>query len=145
MDRTRVGLILVLLLMLIASGCFGKTGHTYKLYPGPVRPPEELAVVKFGERVTSLRVGGMRVDRKDYDRIELLPGTYLIDWQTTFTVSRTVNPAGRDEVAAAVTAELEAGHEYSVNSDRTTGPGYRMRWWFTDTTTGIELARNKGR
>jgi len=145
MGRTLAGLRLVLLVTLLASGCFGKTGHTYKLYPGPERPPEELATVELGKRVTSLRVGGMRVDKKDYDRIELLPGSYLIDWQTTFTLSLMVDPEGRDEVAAAVTVELEAGHGYSVSADRTTGPGDTMRWWFTDTTTGIELARNKGR
>lgn len=144
-SRKRTGLRLILLATLLACGCFGKTGHTYKLYPGPVRPPEELAVVKFGKRVNSVRIGGMRVDKKDYDRIELLPGSYLIDWRTTFSVSPMVNPEGRDEIAAMVTVELEAGHEYSVNADRTTGPGYTMRWWFTDTTTGIELAQNRGR
>lgn len=143
--RKLTGPRLILLATLLAAGCFGKAGHTYKLYPGPERPPEELATLKFGKRVTSLRVDGMRVEKKDYDRIDLLPGTHSIDWRTSFTVSPMVNPKGRDEIAAMATVELEAGHEYSVNSDRTTGPGYTMRWWLTDTTTGIELARNKGR
>ena len=143
--RTLARLRLVLLAALLASGCLGKTGHTYKLYPGPERPPEELAVVEFGERVTSIRIEGMRVDKGDYDRIELLPGTYQIDWRTTFSVSPMVNPQGYDKIAAMATVDLEAGHEYSVNSDRTTGPGYTMRWWLEDTTTGAVVAGSKRR
>jgi hypothetical protein len=145
MDRTMAGLWLILLVTLLAFGCGGKAGHTYKLYPGPERPPEELAILKFGEQVTSLRIEGMRVDKMDYDRIELLPGTYLIDWRTTFSVRPVVDPEERGEVGPMVTADLEAGHEYSVNSDRATGPGHTMRWWFTDVTTGIELASNTSR
>lgn len=145
MDRTMAWLGLILLVTLLAFGCGGKSGHTYKLYPGPERPPKELAILKFGEQVTSLRIEGMRVDKTDYDRIELLPGTYLVGWRTTFFMRPVVDPEEHGEPGPMATADLVAGHEYSVNSGRATGPGRTKRWWFTNVTTGIDLASGTSR
>jgi hypothetical protein len=141
----RVGLGLVLLTMLLIVGCFGKSGHSYKLYPGPVLLPEELAVVKFGKGATLMRVAGMPVHKKDYESIELLPGSYLILWGVGPSASVTANSDESDGLFASVNADLEAGHVYTVNSQQPILGGSAMRWWFTDTTTGIELASNLAR
>jgi hypothetical protein len=72
---------------MLATACASSgKGHTYKLYPGPRRTLDELAVVGFGERVRFFRIDGMLVAASDYDRVELVPGSYLIDWRAKFDV-----------------------------------------------------------
>ncbi len=137
------GLVGLLLLASCVACTSTGAGHTYKLYPGPSRPAEELATLRFGDGVHSLRVDGLNVERSDYESIDLLPGEHEIAWGSQFLVSVLVNPTGRDEASARVTAELLADHTYTVHGDRTTGPGYQMYLWIEDTATGEVIGGRK--
>jgi len=142
-SKRAVNPLMPLVVSILLAGACASPGHIYKLYPGPRRPAEELAIIRFGDSVSSLRIDGMRVEESDYERVELLPGSYVIDSRKTFSVSPLVNPAGQDEIMGMARVDLVAGHEYTVNAERTTGRGYTMRWWIEDMTTRTVIAGKK--
>ena len=57
--------------------------------------------------------------------------------------SRIVNSSGFHSTATIETVELEAGHSYTINADRTTGHGYGMYLWVSDDNSGIIVAGTK--
>jgi hypothetical protein len=60
-----------------------------------------------------------------------------------FSDSHLVNSSGFDSTATTETVELEAGHSYTINADRTTGHGYGMYLWVSDDNSGIIVAGTK--
>jgi hypothetical protein len=72
--------------------------------------------------------------RPRYDRIELPPGVYSIEWGRVFLVSVLVDARGFAEHGTRATVTLQADHLYRLHADRTTGPGYRTFFWIVDTT-----------
>jgi hypothetical protein len=129
------------LLCIVASAC--ATGpeevHSYKLYAGPERPLETLAVVQLGN-ADAAEFNGRLVTRGDWSEVHLLPGEHVIRWQTEFGVSVTIEPSGFATRGTEVTAQLEAGRVYRLRADRTTGPGYRAYLWIEDASTGAVVA-----
>ena len=133
-----------LMLLTLALACASTgMGHAYKLYPGPPRPPDELATLRFGSRVFLVQVDGMLVQASDYEVVELLPGEHEIRWSATFLISPYVEPSMSAKAEAKVTVELLAGHAYSVHTDRTTGPGYDLYLWIEEAGSGEVVAGRK--
>jgi hypothetical protein len=130
----------LLFLFTLVSCAQNKTSSlTYKFYPGKTLQNSEVATLTFGERVDEFLVDGMKVKRTDFGSITLKPGVHEIEWKYRFAVSVLVNSTGWDEIEAATSIPLEAGHVYSINADRTTGRGYRMFLWISDETTGKQV------
>jgi len=70
---------LALGLAIIAQGCATTSAAPpYKLYPGPERPREELAVVLAEPRLYSIEINGLKVHPEDWSEVQMAPGTHLI-------------------------------------------------------------------
>lgn len=106
----------------------------YKLYPGPVRPAAEFAIVQMGD-AGAAEFDGRAASARDWTEVHLLPGEHRIRWQTEFGVSAMVDPAMFVTGGNEASVTLAAGHVYSLRADRTTGPGYRLFFWITDDTS----------
>ena len=130
-----------MLLCIVASAC--ATGpeevHSYKLYAGPERPLETLAVVQLGD-ADAAEFNGRLVTRGDWSEVHLLPGEHVIRWQTEFGVSVMIEPSGFATRSTEVIAQLEAGRVYRLRADRTKGLGYRAYLWIEDASTGAVVA-----
>jgi hypothetical protein len=136
--------IAVLFLLLLASCVQNKAStHAYKSYSGKALPDSEVATLAFGERVEEFSVDEVKVKRTDYGFVKLKPGVYQISWKYRFAVSALVNSTGWDEIDATTSIELQAGHTYTVNADRTTGHGYRMILWISDETSGDQIFKKE--
>ena len=94
-----------LLSVLLVVSCAGEE-FTYKLYPGPRRSGADLAIIGFGESASSIRIEGMLVDRGDYGRVELFPGSY--------TVSILVYRTDQDPVEGVARLDLVAGKRLTI-------------------------------
>ncbi len=125
------------LLAACASG--PRETQTYKLYPGPARPPTELAIVRMGDAQRA-EFDGRVANGMDWTEIHLLPGEHRIRWQTEFGVSVMIEPGGFATGGNEALVTLAAGHIYTLKADRTTGPGYRMFFWIQDETSGESIA-----
>lgn len=137
------GMVIGALMMSACAGLSDGAGRVYKLYPGPERPDSEVATLAFGDRVYAMEVDGLEVSAGDYSEVKLLPGEHRINWGATFAVSVMVNPAMSDRADSERTVNLAAGKRYTVEADRTTGPGYRMFLWIEDTETGEAVVGHK--
>jgi hypothetical protein len=129
------------LLCIVASACATapEEAHPYKLYAGPERPLEELAVVQLGN-ADAAEFNGRLVTRGDWSEVHLLPGEHVIRWQTEFGVSVMIEPTGFATYGTEMTAQLEAGRVYRLRADRTKGVGYRAYLWIEDASTGAVVA-----
>jgi hypothetical protein len=127
----------------MVASCALSSDQVYKLYSGNVRPNSEIATLRFGAQVHEIIIDGMKVNRTDYGLVKIDAGPHEIRWDADFIVSVLVNPSGYDKTETAVTVELEAGHTYTVNADRTTGHGYGMYLWITDDNSGETVAGTK--
>lgn len=117
------------------STCAALPEASYKLYPGPVRPPVELAVVRLGDAGVA-EFDGRLAARSDWSEVMLLAGEHTIRWQQEFGVSVLVDLRGAVAGGFETRVALNAGHVYTLHADRTTGPGYRMYFWIVDETDG---------
>lgn len=124
---------------LLLLACAALPDLPYKLYPGPVRPDSELAIVRLGD-AGAAKFDGRIAARGDWSEVLLLPGEHLIEWQTEFGVSVLVEPSGFATGGNEAKVMLLAGHVYTLRADRTTGPGYRMFFWIHDDTTQQVIA-----
>ena len=109
-------------LCLLLSACAGKpeVPLAYKLYPGPVRPVAELAIVRLGD-AQYVEVDGRATSHADWTEVHLLPGEHEIEWQTEFGVSMMIEPSGLATGGDRVEATLRAGHVYVLRADRPRG------------------------
>jgi hypothetical protein len=117
--------------------------YVYKLYPGPELTDSDVATLKFGKGVYVVEIDGLKVSSADYGTIKLVPGKHSIRWEAMFLVSVMVNSSGFDSAEADKKVNLSAGHTYTIEADRTTGPGYRMYLWIENTDTGEVVAGAK--
>ena len=125
------------LLILLLAGC--TTLEVYRGYPGPDLPDASVATVElnpslFGKRWA--RIDDVEVDGEKFRSVKLLPGVHRIEWNRTFGVSFLVDPRMFVEYKHSATVTLDAGRTYRLQSDRTTGPGYRVYFWIEDAVTG---------
>lgn len=118
-------------------GCAGAPAETliYKLYPGPVRPANEIAIVRLGDAAT-LEIDGRPVSHADWTEVHVLPGTHRLRWQTEFGVSALIDPSMTVTGGREAEVTLDAGRAYVLRADRTTGPGYRMFFWVEEAGSG---------
>jgi len=126
--------MLIGLTSLLLLACAALPDVPYKLYPGPVRPDSDLAIVRLGD-ADAAKFDDRIASRGDWSEVLLLPGEHLIEWQTEFGVSVLVEPSGFAMGGNEAKVMLLAGHVYTLRADRTTGPGYRMFFWIRDETT----------
>lgn len=125
----------------VLAGCAAGSTETfaYKLYPGPIRPAAELAILRLGD-AQAVEIDGRPVAQGDWTEVHLLPGLHAVRWQTEFLVSVMVEPSGFATGGQEAAVQLEAGHVYVLRSDRTTGLGYRMYFWIEDADDGQVVA-----
>jgi len=125
------------LLILLLSGC--TTLEVYRAYPGPDLPDAAVATVELKPGIFGkpwARIDGVDVDAEKFRSVKLLPGVHRIEWNRTFGVSYLVDPRMFAEYRHSATVTLEPGRTYRLQSDRTTGPGYRVYFWIEDAVTG---------
>ena len=128
--------LLLAALVVVLSGCAMSptVTHAYKLYPGPERPPAEIAIVRMGDAMAA-RFDGRPVSRADWREVQLLPGPHDIEWYTEFVASVMVAPAGFIPGSAAERLTLEPGHTYVLRAGRTHGWSIERYFWIVDDTT----------
>jgi hypothetical protein len=138
---SRLGSPRLLRVLAVAAGvaACAAPDFTYKMYPGPVRPLADVAVIELAD-AQEAQVGARKVRRSDYARVHVLPGPWHVRWTCLYGVSVMIEPTGFAGSASASDVELEAGHTYSLHCDRTTGPGYETFQWMRDDTAGRILA-----
>jgi len=134
MRRIRATPYLAMLAGMLLCACAALPETSYKLYPGLVRAPTEIAIVRLGDAGVAM-FDGRIARRGDWGEVQLLPGEHTIVWQTEFTVSAMVEPSGFAYGGREEKIMLHAGHVYTLKADRTTGRGYRMYFWVRDETT----------
>ena len=137
----RLAFILITFSLLLS--CATTSEQAYKLYAGEIRPDAEIVTLKFGKRVHEIIIDDMKVKRTDFGTIKINAGLHEIKWGADFIVSVLVNSSGFDSTATTETVELEAGHSYTINADRTTGHGYGMYLWVSDDNSGSIVAGTK--
>jgi len=131
--------ILVLFLVLL-SGCATPESVVYKLYPGPNRPDSGVATLEL-YNASSAVIDGFRVSRGDYSKVHLLPGKHYVTWTSVHGVSVLVEPSGFAQGGSQHLITMEEGHTYRLRSSRTTGPGYVIDHWIEDRTKGSVIRR----
>jgi hypothetical protein len=125
------------------SGCVSSSKEFYRGYSGVEQPDAYLALLDMG-KADWIKIDGMHfVHGSKYRFVKLLPGKHNLEWSITFFVSVLVDSRGIVEFRVNSTANLEAGHNYIIQSDRTFGPGYRVYIWIEDTSTGCVLVGEK--
>jgi len=116
--------------------------HAYKLYPGPLRPAAEIAVVRL-ERVYSVDFNGRPVSRRDWSEVHLPPGSHLIRWHRRAPVGTvTIEPGGMAAGGSDKVA-LAPGKIYVLRSAHVPNPdvgGYETFVWMEDAATGAVVA-----
>lgn len=105
--------------------------QVYKLYPGSVRPTNELAIVLIND-IPFATVDGFGVSKTDYQEVHVLPGRHSLAWRQQFGFSVMVEPAMLKEASLSIAVDLQAGHVYKLFADRTYGTGYRFYFWLED-------------
>lgn len=122
-------------------GCAGGPAETliYKLYPGPSRRANEIAIVRLGD-AAALEVDGRPVSRADWSEVHVLPGTHRLRWQTEFGVSALIDPSMIATGGREAEVSLDAGRVYVLRAERTTGPGYQMFFWVEEVGSGRVVA-----
>ncbi|NTV95594.1 MAG: hypothetical protein HGA75_09285 [Thiobacillus sp.] len=116
--------------------------QVYKLYPGSVRPANELAILLIND-VASATVDGFGVSKTDYQEVHVLPGRHALAWRQQFGFSVMVEPALLKEASLAVAVDLQAGHVYKLFADRTYGTGYRFYFWLEDAASRAVVGGTK--
>jgi hypothetical protein len=111
--------VVALLAMLAAAGC---TGERARLYPGPARPPDTVALLKHqtgwgNPSVYFVRIDGTVLPKqaKKFFDVELPPGRHEIEYGY-----EAANELSIENAVVIFTAE--AGHQYEARAERPT-PG----------------------
>ena len=105
--------------------------YVYKMYPGPTRSENELAIVSLNDAARAT-IGDRNVSHADYSRAQLLPGTYPVNWACVHGASVLVERSGFISATASADVELRGGHVYSLHCARTYGRGYQTYQWMVD-------------
>ena len=116
--------------------------YVYKLYPGNERKEDEIVILDISE-IASAKINNLQASRYDYQKVHVLPGLHKIDFSETFLFSVLIEPEMFKSVKKAFQVQLDAGHTYKLNADRTTGQDYEFFFWIEDAQTGKVIAGNK--
>lgn len=108
--------LLAALWLLTLAACGGQ--QIYKLYPGPERPPSELATVQFGffGHAKDLLIDGIFVNGSDYDTIRVSPGLHRLEYMPYAEGKQYPVLAMRGAPANAPVLKLEAGLVYVIGA-----------------------------
>lgn len=138
----------LLLFVIAIVGCAGPAPDTHREFVNEALQESEIAVVR-AVSADIYSIDGARLKHPDsdkyYSEIYLPPGQHEIIIYRRFAVSAMLRLKGYIEaVSEPLSVELEAGHIYSLNGDRSTGdPDIWVGLWIEDTTTGEVIARSK--
>lgn len=122
--------VIVIFLSLLSS-CVTPESAIYKLYPGPEVPESGIATLDIYDAGSAV-IDGHRVDYKDYDKVQLLPGNHNIRWTSKFVLKE-----------SQYDVILEGGHTYRLRSDTAPGARLRIYIWIEDITSGNVIAGTK--
>lgn len=136
---TRRNQTILALLVLGLAACASTESYSYKLYPGPERPVEELATVELAG-VDFVVIDGLQVNRADYARALLLPGKHRVAINKTFGFSVMVEPSMMGSFESSLEVPLAAGKVYRIKGDRTHGHDYRIYLWVEEEDSGEVVA-----
>lgn len=115
------------LVALTVAACASVPTDTYKLYPGPERPEEELAFLA-PEAFSVVWVDRALVASTDWAAVALLPGPHEIDlWY---------RQAGVRLACASFAVELMPGHRYRLVIERNIARGMKDEVGCSDDTVG---------
>jgi hypothetical protein len=133
----RAPTFLALALAALLAGCASDSPPPgpYKLYPGPVRPGSELALLELGD-ASVIAVDSLLVAREDWNRVLLLPGRHQLDCMVEYGASVWVEPSGFGHASTHLDADLVAGRTYVIHYSRTYGEGYQVWVWLEDAAAG---------
>jgi hypothetical protein len=136
------GLILTLVVASAIAGCASSSDYVYKLYGGALRPDAEVATIRLADAAAA-RVDDRNVSQANYGSVKVLPGAHHLAWECVYGVSVMIEPTGFATGQGSAGIELQAGHEYALRCDRTTGPGYETYQWIVDESVGRLVAGEK--
>ena len=128
------GRCVLLVAVLLVSSCGIRVSGTHKAYGGPDRPPDAIAVIEARSAYIG-EVDGIEVPASVAE-VHVLPGEHTVTFGGVYQVSVLINPRGWDRAVTTARFAAEPGHRYTVNFDRTRGPGYRVFLWVEDEATG---------
>jgi hypothetical protein len=86
--------------------------YSYKIYGGAPRPASDIAVIELAG-LTNVVVAQRKVSANEYSRIELLPGTYRIQWECVRYDASSIHIKPNPPVDVT----LVAGHVYALHCD----------------------------
>lgn len=114
-----------------------RESHVYKLYPGPVRPPEALALLRLGD-APAVEIDGRAAQRGDWSEVALLPGTHRIRWRMTPGGSMS---QGAEPLIApgGIEVTFVAGHAYTLRAGHARKT-YRLYLWIEDAGSATLVA-----
>ncbi|MHB8829979.1 MAG: hypothetical protein ACYC6Q_10690 [Syntrophales bacterium] len=121
-------------ILAIFSGC--ATDHPKEVYRSYYGPESSLAELDMGTACEVFIDDMHYVSAAKYRSVALAAGVHRIRWAVVFGVSVMVDPSGYARYEALSDVNFEAGHQYKLSADRTTGQGYRVFFWIEDMTTG---------
>ena len=102
---------------LLLGACASNTVlPVYKLYPGPSLPPEKIATVHTGLRVSGVRIDGLMFLVDDYDRVHVAPGIHKLEWSGEFSASSPIASGDTFIMQAETTLTLMAGETYILRA-----------------------------
>jgi hypothetical protein len=133
-------LVGVLVAAALTSSCATNPKPNYKLYPGPVRPAAELAVVRVDG---PLRIDGLVAHGGDWRQVELLPGYHSIGWERWLNLGESAGVAEWVVRSFVEVAYLEAGRVYALGA-HATGVGERSGMRLQDVDSGELIAWEDG-
>jgi len=133
-----VAFIWILIIPAILTGCAADhPKEVYRGYSCGLEPPENsLAELDMGTACEAFIDDMHYVSAAKYRLVTLAAGVHRIRWAVVFGVSVMVDPSGYARYEALSDVNFEAGHQYKLSADRTTGQGYRVFFWIEDMTTG---------
>ena len=120
----RLNFFLPLLIFATFSGCASER-FVYKLYAGPIRAEENLAVLTL-RAGTAVSIDGINISSDEYHQVNVMPGSHLVtyghfyaitSWTDSGPVVGTVaKDTGSDCQPSPSKLGLLAGREYEVRA-----------------------------
>ncbi|WP_116472791.1 hypothetical protein [Zobellella maritima] len=134
--RGTLSMPVLILLLTFLSACATAPKEVYQEVSATDLPETSLVTVEMGD-ATWAKFNDLHIDGAKYSAVKLNPGTYRIEYSTTFGVSFMVDPRMLVSQAVNMTIDLEAGRTYRLRADRTYGRGYAMYFWIEDTQGNV--------
>ncbi|HEY4485798.1 MAG TPA: hypothetical protein VI702_05720 [Nitrospiria bacterium] len=103
-----------------------------RMYSGPARPPEQVAILEIGN-VKLFSLDSLPVGKDGHWKLEILPGEH--------DLRASHNMSGFGEEVFTYTFSAEPGHRYLFDMDYKTVRTLYYRPWVKDLTTGNIVGR----